>query len=158
MNGFQKFLRVVDGHEKCDLKTRPQYEEISKIPSQGWQAWNNWFSILTTFFAPVIFWSFFKISWIKKMAGVKKVIKVKNQFFHACQPCKEIFEICIVYSHFFTRDSNCSHYSNFRNECPKLGIGGPENMSLANIWVDSRFSKGMDIHGTYNKQIRVANQ
>ena len=27
------------------------------------------------------------------MAGVKKVIKVKNQFFHAHQPCEEIFEI-----------------------------------------------------------------
>ena len=27
------------------------------------------------------------------MAGVKKVIKVKNQFFHARQPREEIFEI-----------------------------------------------------------------
>ena len=27
------------------------------------------------------------------MVGAKKVIEVKNQFFHACQPHKEIFEI-----------------------------------------------------------------
>ena len=27
------------------------------------------------------------------MAGAKKVIKVKNQFFHARQPRKQIFEI-----------------------------------------------------------------
>ena len=30
----------------------------------------------------------------QKMAGAKKVIKVKNQFFHARQPQVEIFEIC----------------------------------------------------------------
>ena len=29
----------------------------------------------------------------QKMAGAKKVIKVKNQFFHARQPQVEIFEI-----------------------------------------------------------------
>ena len=45
------------------------------------------------FFARVIFWSFFQIWWIKKMAGAKKFIKVKYQFFHACQPREEIFEI-----------------------------------------------------------------
>ena len=48
MDGFQKFLRMVDGHE----------------------------------------------SWIKKMAGAKKVVKLKNQFFHARQPRKIIFDIC----------------------------------------------------------------
>ena len=29
----------------------------------------------------------------QKMTQAKKVIKVKNQFFHARQPCEEIFEI-----------------------------------------------------------------
>ena len=29
----------------------------------------------------------------KKMAGAKKVSKVKNLFYHARQPCEEIFEI-----------------------------------------------------------------
>ena len=33
------------------------------------------------------------MSWIKKMAGAKKVIKVKNQFFHARQPREGIFNI-----------------------------------------------------------------
>ena len=45
------------------------------------------------FLDPVIFWSFFKISWIEKMTGSKQVIKVKNQFFYARQPREEIFEI-----------------------------------------------------------------
>ena len=29
----------------------------------------------------------------QKMTRAKKVIRVKNQFFHACQPHKRIFEI-----------------------------------------------------------------
>ena len=29
----------------------------------------------------------------QKIAGAKKVVKIKNQFFHARQPCKGIFEI-----------------------------------------------------------------
>ena len=29
----------------------------------------------------------------QKMTGAKKVILVKSQFFHACQPREEIFEI-----------------------------------------------------------------
>ena len=41
-----------------------------------------------------VFWSFFKISWIKKMAGAIKVVKLKSQFFHARQPRKIIFDIC----------------------------------------------------------------
>ena len=30
----------------------------------------------------------------QKMTGAKKVKMLKNQFFHACQPRNEIFEIC----------------------------------------------------------------
>ena len=36
------------------------------------------------------------------MAGAKKVIKVKNQFFHAHQPREEIFEIRSYRSLIFT--------------------------------------------------------
>ena len=36
----------------------------------------------------VNFWSTFKISLNKK-----KLVDIKNQFFHECQPCEEIFEI-----------------------------------------------------------------
>ena len=36
------------------------------------------------------------------MAGVKKVIRVKNQFFHARQPREEIFEIASYQGLIFT--------------------------------------------------------
>ena len=64
------------------------------------------------FLDPVTFWSFFKISWIKKMTGSKKVINVKSQFFHARQPCEDSLEIlsytglilttdCLNFEHLF---------------------------------------------------------
>ena len=86
-------------------KIRPQYEWISKIPSLGWQAWKTWFSTLMTFLDSVIFRYFFKISWIEKMTGAKKIIKVKNQFFHAYQPREGIFEIRSYWGLIFTTDS-----------------------------------------------------
>ena len=67
------------------------------------------------------------------MTGAKKVVKVKNKFFHVCQPCKRIFEIHFVFSHFFVRPSNGRQYSNFGNNCPKLGTGTPEDMTLTNL-------------------------
>ena len=67
------------------------------------------------------------------MAGTKNFFVSKNQFCHARQPCKGIFEICFVFSHFFVSASNCSHYSNFVNKCPKLGTGTPEDMSFTNL-------------------------
>ena len=39
----------------------------------------------------------------------------------------------VVFSHFFAIASNCSHYSNFGNYCPKLGTGTPEDMSFTNL-------------------------
>ena len=45
------------------------------------------------FFTPVIFWSIFLDLMDQKMARSKKVVKTKNQFFHARQPCEGIFEI-----------------------------------------------------------------
>ena len=81
------------------------YDWISKIPSQGWQKWKNWLSTFRTFLDPAIFWYFFKISWIEKMTGAKKIIKVKNQFFHACQPREGIFEIRSYWGLIFTTDS-----------------------------------------------------
>ena len=74
------------------------------------------------------------------MPQAKNVIDMKNQFFHACQPHEVIFEICslqcsVVFSHFFVRASNCSHYSNLGNKCPKLGTGTPEDMLFTNLGV-----------------------
>ena len=39
----------------------------------------------------------------------------------------------VVFSHFYVRASNCCHYSNFRNKCPKLGTGTPEDMLFTNL-------------------------
>ena len=57
----------------------------------------------------------------------------KNQFCHARQLCKGIFEICIVFSHFSPRDSNGPQYSNFGNKCPKLDPGTPKDMLFINL-------------------------
>ena len=46
------------------------------------------------FLDPVIFWPIFLILVDQKMARSKKVVKTKNQFFHARQPREGIFEIC----------------------------------------------------------------
>ena len=47
---------------------------------------------------------FFQISWIEKMAGAKKVVNIKNQFFHARQPREGIFDIhshwCCIFTLF----------------------------------------------------------
>ena len=69
MNGFQKFLRMVDKHEKSDFFT------------------------LTIFLAPAIFSIHEILKKDQKMTGAKKVVITKNQFFHACQPREGIFEI-----------------------------------------------------------------
>ena len=45
------------------------------------------------FLAPIIFWSIFLDLMDQKMAGSKKVVITKNQFFHARQACEQIFEI-----------------------------------------------------------------
>ena len=63
MNEFQKFLRVLDRHEKTDFLLK-QIFLIHQILKND-----------------------------QKMTRAKKIVKVKNQLFHACQPCKGIFEI-----------------------------------------------------------------
>ena len=75
------------------VKISPQYEQISKILSHGWQAWKNWFFTFTTFLAPAIFSIHEILKKDQKMTVAKKVAKVKNQLFHACQPCERIVEI-----------------------------------------------------------------
>ena len=69
----------------------------------------------------------------QKIPGTKNFFVSKNQFCHARQLCKGIFEICFVFLYFFVRASNSSHYSNFGNRCPKLGTGTPENMLFTNL-------------------------
>ena len=46
-----------------------------------------------TFLAPVIFSIHEILKKYRKMTESKKVIKVENQVFHACQPREGIFEI-----------------------------------------------------------------
>ena len=90
------------------------------------------------FLAPVVFWPIFVDIMDQKMAQSKKVVKIKNQFFHARQPREEIFDI---YSHlpvflqFLAKASNVPQYSNFGNKCPKLGSGTPEDMLFTNLSV-----------------------
>ena len=48
------------------------------------------------------------------MAGAKKVTKVKKLFYHARQPCEEIFEICpYIGPIFMTVCSNFEHLFHF---------------------------------------------
>ena len=65
----QKLFYVVDGHEKTD------------------------FLLLRFFLVPAIFSIHEILKKDQKITGAKKVTKVKNRLFHACQPCQEIFEI-----------------------------------------------------------------
>ena len=90
--------------EKTVINKSPLYELISKITLYGWQARKDWFLTIITFLAPVTFWSFFQISWIKKMAGAKKFNKVKNEFYHDCQPRERILEIRSHWGLIFTTD------------------------------------------------------
>ena len=80
MHGFQKLPRVVDRQKKTD------------------------FFILTTFLAPAIFQSMSSEKLGQKVAGAKKVVKIKNQFFHGVQPREGIFEIrshwCCIFTIF----------------------------------------------------------
>ena len=39
----------------------------------------------------------------------------------------------VLFSHFYVIASNCSHYSNFGNKCPKLCTGTPEDMLFTNL-------------------------
>ena len=71
---------------------------------------------ISDFFCSGPFLVLFKISWIKKMAGAKKVIKVKNQFFNARQPSEGIFEICSYRGLNFT-----TAFSNFEQLFPSFG-------------------------------------
>ena len=70
---------------------------------------------------------FFDPSYLKKgqkRAGTKFFLVSKNQFFHAHQPCKGIFDICIVFSHFSARPSNCSSSNLGGNWCLKMKSRG----------------------------------
>ena len=75
------------------------------------------------------------LCWIKdqNIAGTKIFFASQTQFWHAREPCKGVFEICIVFSHFSARASNGPQYSNFENKCPKLGPGTPEDMLFTNL-------------------------
>lgn len=71
MNGFQKFLCVVDWRGKTD------------------------FFIITIILARAFFYLFSDLM-DQKMAGGKRIVIVGSQFFHARQPSKGVF---IIHSH-----------------------------------------------------------
>ena len=54
------------------------------------------------FFGPGWFLTIFSDLMDQKMAGAKKVVIIKNQFFHARQACEGIFEICSHWCCIFT--------------------------------------------------------
>ena len=60
----------------------------------------------------------------QKMTGTKNFFASKNQLCHVHQPCKGIFEMCFVFTHFFVRASNGRQYSNFENWCLKMKSWG----------------------------------
>ena len=109
LNVFLGFQTLCPGEKVMKL----QYccEWISKIPLHGWQAWKKWLFTLTTFLAPAIFWSIRSQKVGQKVAGAKKVVITKNQFFHAHQLRKGIFEIhshqCCVFRTFFQSFYRC---------------------------------------------------
>ena len=51
----------------------------------------------------------------------------------------------VFFSHFYVRASNGSHYSNFRNKCPKLGTDTPEDILFTNL-----------AEATWSSEIRIA--
>ena len=56
---------------------------------------------LNNFFAPAIFLIHDNLKKDQKRTGAKKVTKVKNRLFHACQPCEGIFEIYLYWGLIF---------------------------------------------------------
>ena len=78
---------------KTSLKIRPRYERISKISSRGWHAWKNWYFTIMNFLAPANFLNHQIWKNDQKLTRATKIVKVKNQLFHACWPYKGIFEI-----------------------------------------------------------------
>ena len=85
--------------KNCKNTTQVQYERILKISLHGWLNFecNNFFgsSHLSIFFSYLM---------DRNMARVKKVVIIKNQFFHGRQPCEGIFEIlCCIFTIFGQR-------------------------------------------------------
>ena len=73
------------------------------------------------FFGSGWFLTFFPDLMDQKMAGAKKVVKIKNQFFHARQPRKGIFEIHSLLC--------CNFMTSFLELLMAATIPGVENFS-----------------------------
>ena len=88
---------VGHSHDKTLTKNFANKAWISKILS-----WLNCMTALIfwmqNFFAWVIFGSFFPKMMDQKVTPAKKVSNMKNQLFHARQPCAEIFDFCTQYN------------------------------------------------------------
>ena len=67
------------------------------------------------------------------MAGTKYFLYPKISFVMPINHAKEFLKYILYFHNFFVRASNCSHYSNFGNKCPKLGTGTHEDMLFTNL-------------------------
>ena len=79
------------------------------------------------FFGSGLFLIFFHQWWIKKMTRAKKVVNIKNQFFHARQPREGIFDVwshLSVFLAFLSRTSNCSGSNLGSHWCLKMKSRG----------------------------------
>ena len=76
------------------------------------------------------------------MAGAKKVVNIKNQFFMPVNHVKEYLisiHTGVVFSHFYAIASNCSLLATIGNKFLKLGPGTPEDMLFTNLGVQLDF-------------------
>ena len=100
---FQKFLRMANRHDEAN------------------------FLIENFFLVPALFLILFHLWWIKKMTRAKKVVNIKNQFFHARQPREGIFDVwshLSVFLAFLSRTSNCSGSNLGSHWCLKMKSRG----------------------------------
>ena len=84
---------VVRNYDKTLTKKFENNVWISKI-----LAWMNCMTEVIIWVQKFFCFGHFLIIFSKmmdqKVTPAKKVSKMKNQFFHACQPCAEIFDLC----------------------------------------------------------------
>ena len=127
---------------KTSVKIRPHYERISKIPLRGWQAWKMWFLVLTTFFAPVIFWSFTFGKMIEKWPEQKKLEKWKIIFFMPVNHAKEFLKSVhneVLFWQLFARPLIEVSSTNFKAKILKMAFFNSEFLvvSLVNTAPES---------------------
>ena len=103
---------MVDGHDRTDF----------------WIQKNFWFRPFFDIFSNLMDQ--------KNASSQKSCLPKKISFFMPVNHVKEYLisvHTSVVFSHFYVRASNGSHYSYFGNKCPKLGTDTPEDMLFTNL-------------------------